>query len=66
MFSTAGDLVVDPFLGSGTSLKASWIWGESSWAMNVLIVWLVIRRRLGKDSSKVSFENQALSMELAR
>ena len=67
MFSIVGDLVVDPFLGSGTSLKASMDLGRKFVGYERLDSLVpVIRRRLGEDSSKVSFESQALPMEPAR
>ena len=67
MFSIVGDLVVDPFLGSGTSLKASMDLGRKFVGYECLDSLVpVIRRRLGEDSRKVSFENQALRMEPAR
>ncbi len=66
MFSIVGDLIVDPFLGSGTSLKLSMDLGRRFVGYERLDGLVpVIRRRLGKDSSKVSFENLALPLELA-
>src|SRR2546422_5216447 len=53
MFSIIGDLVVDPFLGSGTSLKASMDLRRKFVGYERLDSLIpVIRRRLGEDSSK--------------
>ncbi len=60
MFSVLGDLVVDPFLGSGTSLKIAldlqrrFVGYERMEEMEALI-----RTRLGGMSTKVFFEKQA-------
>ena len=64
MFSIVGDLVLDPFLGTGTSLKVAMNLGRRFVGyerMDELVP--VIMARLDSNSSKVSFEKQVALAE---
>ena len=67
MFSILGDLVLDPFLGSGTSLKVAIDLGRRFVGYETLEELAeVIRRRIGSASQKVLFQRQTpLTPELA-
>lgn len=60
MFSIVGDLVLDPFLGSGTSLKVSLELGRRFVGYEKLEDLLpVIKRKIGQISRQVVFQKQA-------
>ncbi len=66
MFSVVGDVVLDPFLGSGTSLKAAMESGRKFVGYERLDALVpVIKKRLGRESSSVSFESNKATLELA-
>jgi modification methylase len=66
MFSIVGDLVVDPFLGSGTSLKVAIDLGRRFVGYERLESLVpVIRARLGGGTGNVSFEAQRVLAEPA-
>jgi modification methylase len=59
MFSIAGDIVLDPFLGTGTSLKVAMDLGRKFIGYEKLEGLIpVIKERLDANSTKVSFESQ--------
>ena len=67
MFSIVGDMVLDPFLGSGTSLKVAMELGRrfaGYESLNGLVP--VIKARLGANAGKVQFENRRSLVETAR
>ncbi|HEY4822059.1 MAG TPA: site-specific DNA-methyltransferase [Candidatus Bathyarchaeia archaeon] len=60
MFSVLGDLVLDPFLGSGTSLKMAMELGRKFVGYETLEEMVpIIRRKVGPSSKQVVFEKRA-------
>ncbi|HEV2120708.1 MAG TPA: site-specific DNA-methyltransferase [Candidatus Bathyarchaeia archaeon] len=60
MFSIEGDLVLDPFLGSGTSLKSAMALGRRFVGYEKLGEFLeVIRARMGPESDRITFQKQS-------
>ena len=67
MFSIVGDVVLDPFLGSGTSLKVAMELGRRFAGYERLDGLVpVIKARLDANASKVQFESRAGLVETAR
>jgi len=66
MFSIEGDLVVDPFLGSGTTLKAAMDLGRRFIGYERLEDFLgIIRERMGRDSGKIVFQKQSVAEQFS-
>ena len=62
MFSIEGDLVLDPFLGSGTSLKCAMDLNRRFVGYEKLEEFsVIIRERMGHEASRVAFEEQSVS-----
>jgi site-specific DNA-methyltransferase (cytosine-N4-specific) len=60
MFSIEGDLVLDPFLGSGTTLKAAMDLSRRFIGYEKLEVFSgIIRERMGRESEKIIFQEQS-------
>jgi DNA modification methylase len=60
MFSIEGDLVLDPFLGSGTTLKAAMDLSRRFIGYEKLEVFSgVIRERMGRESERIIFQEQS-------
>ncbi len=63
MFSVAGDIVLDPFLGTGTTLKVAMELGRRFVGYEKMDDLLpVIRRRIGELSGKTVFQKQASAL----
>jgi DNA modification methylase len=61
MFSIEGDLVLDPFLGSGTSLKAAMNLNRRFVGYEKLEDFSrIIGERLGEESDRVLFQKQSI------
>ena len=59
MFSIEGDLILDPFLGSGTTLKSAMALGRRFVGYEKMEEFLgIIRRRVGPDSDRIVFRKQ--------
>lgn len=66
MFSIVGDVVLDPFLGSGTSLKVAMELGRRFTGYERLDSLVpVIKARLGGNARNVGFERQSVLAEAA-
>jgi len=60
MFSIEGDLVLDPFLGSGTTLKAAMDLSRRFIGYEKLEVFSgIIRERMGRESERIIFQEQS-------
>jgi DNA modification methylase len=61
MFSIEGDLVLDPFLGSGTTLKAAMDLSRRFVGYEKLEDFLrIIQERMGHESERVFFQKQSV------
>jgi modification methylase len=61
MFSIEGDLVLDPFLGSGTTIKAAMDLGRRFIGYEKLEDFLeIIRERMGRESERILFQRQSV------
>jgi site-specific DNA-methyltransferase (cytosine-N4-specific) len=61
MFSIESDLVLDPFLGSGTTLKAAMDLGRQFIGYEKLEDFSgIIRERMGQESERISFQKQSI------
>lgn len=59
MFSIEGDLILDPFLGSGTTLKSAMALGRRFVGYEKMEEFLgIIRRRIGPESDRIVFRKQ--------
>jgi len=61
MFSIEGDLVLDPFLGSGTTLKAAMDLSRQFIGYEKLEDFSrIIRERMGQESERIFFQKQSV------
>jgi DNA modification methylase len=61
MFSIEGDLVLDPFLGSGTTLKAAMDLNRRLVGYEKLEDFSrIIRERMGHESERIVFQKQSV------
>jgi DNA modification methylase len=61
MFSIEGDLVLDPFLGSGTTLKAAMELSRQFVGYEKLEDFSrIIRERMGHESERILFQKQSV------
>ncbi len=66
MFSIEGDLVLDPFLGSGTTLKTAMDLGRRFTGYERLEDFSgIIRERMGRDSEKIVFQKQSVGKQFS-
>src|SRR5438094_5499537 len=66
MFSIEGDLVLDPFLGSGTTLKAAMDLGRRFIGYERLEDFSgIIKERMGRDSERIVFQNQSVAEQVS-
>ena len=66
MFSIEGDLVLDPFLGSGTSLKAAMDLNRRFVGYEKLEDFSrIIRERMGQESGRVLFQTQSVVEQIS-
>ena len=65
MFSIEGDLVLDPFLGSGTTLKAAMDLSRRFIGYEKLEDFSgIIRERMGQGSERIIFQNQSVTEQV--
>ncbi len=66
MFSIEGDLVLDPFLGSGTTLKAAMDFGRRFIGYERLEDFSgIIKERMGRDLERIVFQNQSVARQVS-
>src|SRR5437588_769177 len=66
MFSIESDLVLDPFLGSGTTLKAAMGLGRRFIGYERLEDFSgIIKERMGRDSERIVFQNQSVARQVS-
>jgi DNA modification methylase len=66
MFSIEGDFVLDPFLGSGTTLKAAMDLSRRFIGYEKLEVFSgIIRERMGRESERIIFQEQSAVEEVS-